>query len=221
MSKKAELRHASLRRLLAAAKEIAEIDGPAALAAALVESEQTVTNWGRRGVSGIGAMKAQAKFGCSANWVLTGAGPRLVQVDPHSQETPTAAESQATYTAVSFTQAIQVLAQALHTLHPSDRETAATLLSGMARNPEGQWADWFLALLERNPIPQSEDGGNPDRAGKHHKKSLPDNELAIENESKGLRFGPALTKAFSYGSEASERAGPAVPPAKKRSGAGS
>ncbi|WP_394788566.1 LexA family protein [Rhodoferax sp.] len=72
-----DTRHASLRRLLEIAKD-AKITGPAALAASMGESEQTVTNWGRRGVSKLGAMKAQEKFGCSANWVLNGTLPRLI-----------------------------------------------------------------------------------------------------------------------------------------------
>jgi hypothetical protein len=71
-------RHDSLRRLLEVAREVAQIEGPAALAAALIESEQTVTNWGRRGVSKSGAMKAQARFGVSANWILAGTLPRLM-----------------------------------------------------------------------------------------------------------------------------------------------
>lgn len=63
------MRHESLRRLLEVAKEH-DVVGPASLAAALNESEQVITNWGSRGVSRTGAMKAQAKFGCDANWVL-------------------------------------------------------------------------------------------------------------------------------------------------------
>lgn len=78
MRTKAESRHESLKRLLSVAKEISGIEGPAALASALSESEQTVTNWASRGVSKAGAMKAQAKFGCSSNWVLHGSLPRLV-----------------------------------------------------------------------------------------------------------------------------------------------
>ena len=61
-------RHASLQRLLQAAK----LDGPSALASALNESEQTVTNWGRRGVSKQGAIKAQSLFGCDVDWILKG-----------------------------------------------------------------------------------------------------------------------------------------------------
>lgn len=79
-------KHPSLERLMTFAQESSKaITGHAALAAALIESEQTVTNWARRGVSKTGAMKAQSKFGCSANWVLTGQLPRLVNVESFSQ----------------------------------------------------------------------------------------------------------------------------------------
>ena len=45
---------------------------------ALDESEQVVTNWGRRGVSKPGALKAAVRFGCSANWILTGVADAVV-----------------------------------------------------------------------------------------------------------------------------------------------
>lgn len=38
------------------------------------EFPQTITNWKKRGVSKAGALKAAAKFGVSANWILTGEG---------------------------------------------------------------------------------------------------------------------------------------------------
>jgi hypothetical protein len=44
--------------------------GPADLARALNVSEQVVTNWGSRGVSLDGALKAQLAFGVDANFVL-------------------------------------------------------------------------------------------------------------------------------------------------------
>ena len=78
MKNDGQTRHESLQRLLKIAKEVAEVEGPAALASALGESEQTVTNWGSRGVSKAGAMKAQDKFGCSANWVLHSTQPQMI-----------------------------------------------------------------------------------------------------------------------------------------------
>ena len=77
MSLPAPTKHPSLERLLSFARETSSVSGHADLAGSLLESEQTVTNWAKRGVSKAGAMKAQAKFGCSANWLLTGALPKL------------------------------------------------------------------------------------------------------------------------------------------------
>lgn len=45
---------------------------PAELARKLGESEQTMTNWGKRNVSKSGALKAEEVFGISANWILMG-----------------------------------------------------------------------------------------------------------------------------------------------------
>ncbi len=74
---KAKTRHPSLERLLTYASEKG-VNGPSELAAALDESEQTVSNWGARGVSKAGAIKAQYRFGCSGFWVMTGDGERKV-----------------------------------------------------------------------------------------------------------------------------------------------
>jgi len=70
-------RHESLLRLM----EVAQRHGittPSGVAMALDESEQVVTNWGRRGVSKPGALKAAVRFGCSANWILTGVADAVV-----------------------------------------------------------------------------------------------------------------------------------------------
>lgn len=72
-------RHPSLERLLTFAYGLS-IDGPSALAAALNESDQTITNWRSRGVSQAGALKAQLKLGCNANWVLTGDGEMVPSI---------------------------------------------------------------------------------------------------------------------------------------------
>ena len=46
----------------------------AAIARALNQSDQTISNWEKRGVSKAGAMQAEQVIGCSANWILTGTG---------------------------------------------------------------------------------------------------------------------------------------------------
>ncbi|BFM82804.1 hypothetical protein JUNP543_1122 [Acinetobacter baumannii] len=45
-------------------------------AKAIDEFPQTITNWKKRGVSKAGALKAAAKFGVAANWILTGEGKK-------------------------------------------------------------------------------------------------------------------------------------------------
>jgi hypothetical protein len=67
----------SLTRLLevamkATAKSQKPVRNFTDLADAMDESPQTIHNWSKRGVSKEGALKAEAKYGCSSNWVLTG-----------------------------------------------------------------------------------------------------------------------------------------------------
>lgn len=66
-------KHPSLQRLLEVAAKHG-VSSHSALAAALTESEQVITNWAKRGVSAIGAIKAQKVFGCSPLWILEGIG---------------------------------------------------------------------------------------------------------------------------------------------------
>jgi hypothetical protein len=44
------------------------------IAAVMVESSATLTNWKSRGISKDGAIKAERIFGCSVNWLMTGEG---------------------------------------------------------------------------------------------------------------------------------------------------
>jgi len=67
-------RHPSLERLFDFVKDQGVV-GPSALAAAMGESEQVVTNWGARGMSNAGAIAAEKRFGCSAVWLLEGVNP--------------------------------------------------------------------------------------------------------------------------------------------------
>jgi hypothetical protein len=65
--------HESAARLYEAAKQVG-ITGKSAVARALGESPQAVNNWEERGVSVVGALNAQARFGCDANWIRDGSG---------------------------------------------------------------------------------------------------------------------------------------------------
>lgn len=73
----------ALERLLEAAA-IQGMNGPAALAKRLGETEQTITNWGTRGVSKRGAVKAQTELGISASWIMTGDGPKFISAQKGS-----------------------------------------------------------------------------------------------------------------------------------------
>lgn len=69
--------HESADRLYRAAEQLADITGQTNLAAYLGEKPQTLNNWESRGVSRQGALKAQQRLGCNANWILTGSGEML------------------------------------------------------------------------------------------------------------------------------------------------
>lgn len=61
-------------------------------AKAIDEFPQTITNWKKRGVSKAGALKAAAKFGVAANWILKGEGKKeesnITKVVEWDSETP-------------------------------------------------------------------------------------------------------------------------------------
>ncbi len=83
-------RHPSMERLLAAAAERG-VAGPSALAKAMNESDQTVTNWSSRGVSKAGAIKAQGIFGISAAHIIAGAVLAIPEGSYIDDATPAAA----------------------------------------------------------------------------------------------------------------------------------
>lgn len=67
-----DLIHETTRRLYLAATAFKGDDAPAKVAARMNISPQTLQNWEPRGVSKDGALKAQAVYGCDANWILGG-----------------------------------------------------------------------------------------------------------------------------------------------------
>lgn len=91
-------RHASIERLLTAAEQRGII-GPAALADAIGESDQTVTNWGTRGVSKSGAIKVQERIGISASWITAGEGSAFT-ASPSTAPQPINLESNPQYPSV-------------------------------------------------------------------------------------------------------------------------
>lgn len=79
--------HPSVERLLQASGMSQE-----ETAKAIDEFPQTITNWKKRGVSKAGALKAAAKFGVAANWILKGEGKKeesnITKVVEWDAETP-------------------------------------------------------------------------------------------------------------------------------------
>ena len=128
-------RHESLTRLLEVAAEH-QINGPAALARALNESDQVVTNWGRRGVSKSGALNAQRLFGVSQAWVLNGIEPKTVSAPEFSALPEPTLEA-----------AIARIARALDELPDTAREQAAGLLQAMTLAPDSKRLQGSLSTL--------------------------------------------------------------------------
>lgn len=87
------LMHQQAARLYEAAQTLKSIVGQSAVARFLNESPQTVKNWESRGISKVGAIKAQELIGCNATWLLTGVGrmsedertsnPEPINLDDH------------------------------------------------------------------------------------------------------------------------------------------
>lgn len=66
--------HETMVRLYEAARSLKNLETPTEVARALNQSQQTVNNWERRGISRIGMLEAQKHIGCSATWLQTGKG---------------------------------------------------------------------------------------------------------------------------------------------------
>ena len=83
--------HNQMERLYQAAKELAKVEGQTEVATALGQSPQTVNNWESRGISKLGALKAQTVWGVSATWLLSGEGEMLLApapAEPAKDEAP-------------------------------------------------------------------------------------------------------------------------------------
>ena len=74
--------------------------------------------------------KAARYLGVNPDWLATGTGEMMAQYSPEPD-----------------TDGLTALADKLSYLDTASRETAATLLAGMARAPKGPWAGWLAELL--------------------------------------------------------------------------
>lgn len=79
--------HETMSRLTKASFDLKGAQGPAQIARLLGESEQTLTNWAKRGVSVPGAVKAELMIGCPAIWVLYGKGEPVLTTEQQSKHT--------------------------------------------------------------------------------------------------------------------------------------
>jgi len=94
---------------------------------------------------GTDVLEAVAKALKVSAWQLLVAGLDPAKLPVLS--TDTRAQETAEYFTVSAAEAAQVLAQTLSSMTAASRESAATLLSSMAKNPDGQWAEWLADLF--------------------------------------------------------------------------
>lgn len=170
--------HPSFIRLLDASKEHG-VTGHAALAKALEQSEQTITNWASRGVSKPGAIKAQKVFGCSVNWVLSGTGPQQM------------AESETVEVSPSIAELIKRLSIALQTAPLSTQGMAADAFARWARHPH-RWGE----LIEQLELLNLDLG-----------KVEPDPRFVLTTTSFGERAAKVSEDALRFAEEFTELSG--------------
>lgn len=95
---------------------------------------------------------AQA-MGTTSDTLLAGqyaVPPAQQDHDLDKQNHDRAEEPPTHYQVISPALAIQTLVQALSAMEPGTRDRASSLLSSLARDPEGPWSGWLVDLLEQN-----------------------------------------------------------------------
>lgn len=117
-------------------------------------SSGAFTNWKTRGLSKEGAIAAEAEFGCSVNWLLTGTGDQDTKLSGSAVTRSSAsADLEPAETAALFGDAMRVVFTALATLrglplsqaqnairyaldHPAEWEAAAKTVEQLLRAPK-------------------------------------------------------------------------------------
>lgn len=107
---------------------------------------------------------------------------------------PVAQEVQANYTDITVAQGIETIQQALLGMTPTARASAATLLSSMARDPEGQWARWFADLVDSEMSQKATETAKNDRSGKS--LSVSSNDSSTMAQQDAISIGAELKSAF-------------------------
>lgn len=96
---------------------------------------------------------AQA-MGTTADTLLAGQySVPPAQQDQDKQNPAQAKEPHIRYQIIPPALAIHTLVQALSAMEPGTRDRASSLLSSLARDPEGPWSGWLVDLLEKNQNP--------------------------------------------------------------------
>ncbi|MFC4431438.1 LexA family transcriptional regulator [Cupriavidus respiraculi] len=80
--------HETMVRLYEAARKLKDLETPTDVARALNQSQQTINNWERRGMSRAGMIEAQKLIGCSATWLQTGQPPMTTDVGSAAEAAP-------------------------------------------------------------------------------------------------------------------------------------
>lgn len=120
------------------------------LAARLGQSDGTVNNWKRRGVSKGGALAAEAEFGCSASWVLSGEGAADAPAGLLAQE------AGSRYTVRTARDTLRDLRGLLDSLSPTMLNAFTDVLAAWARTAgrDEQRLDAMLHLLAAETKPR-------------------------------------------------------------------
>ena len=130
--------HESAKRLHAAARDKG-VDGPAAIARALTISDQRVTNWGTRGVSMPGAIKAQEVFGVSATWIVHGTGQKWFEGKEPSKSGGDPPTVRPIHAAPSSPYSVaRTLADMLSNLGVDERKFVGIVIEELIRNPKDE-----------------------------------------------------------------------------------
>ncbi|KAI3591628.1 hypothetical protein D9X30_3453 [Cupriavidus sp. U2] len=124
--------HPTMVRLYEAARTLKNLETPTDVARALNQSQQTVNNWERRGMSRPGMIEAQKHIGCSATWLQTGKGSMT-----YDESIRTANDS-----ADGLSERINLLLQ-----EPDVRPAALAKAAGVTQETVSQWQSGSIKTI--------------------------------------------------------------------------
>jgi phage repressor protein C with HTH and peptisase S24 domain len=118
--------HETMVRLYEAARTLKDLETPTDVARALNQSQQTINNWERRGMSRAGMIEAQKLIGCSATWLQTGQPP--MTTDPEAAAEVSAPKD------TGLSERIQLILE-----ETKAEATALAKAAGVTKGTVGQW----------------------------------------------------------------------------------